>query len=61
MNFYGQMPRHPTLLDFYVKIMKVKVSLHLHVKKIKFKCISILLITPYFEFKWLFVNVQLIV
>ncbi len=30
-----QAPNHSSLIDFYAKIMKVKVSLHVHVRKFK--------------------------
>jgi hypothetical protein len=49
-----QILRHPSSIDFCVKTTNVKASLHLHVKKIQKHCISIFLITFYFE--WLSVN-----
>jgi hypothetical protein len=54
MNLMVQVPRHSSSIDFCVKTTNVKASLHLHVEKIQIQCISIFLITFYFE--WLFVT-----
>jgi hypothetical protein len=60
MNFDRVGAWHPNSINIFVKTMKMKVNLHLHVKKFKNNLLC-LLMRAYFGFKRLFVIVKLVV
>ncbi len=52
-------PRHLGSIHFYVKTNKSESKFSFTCEKIQNQCSPNLLMTCYFEFKWLFINVKL--